>query len=349
MANTARILLIAPDFFGYAREIQAAFLRRGVELLWFDDRPASDTLSKALIRISPRLQRAKAERYFDGVIAQARLHPITDVLVIKGQALSGAAIARLKAALPAARFTLYFWDSYRNMSADSAAKVPLFERAFTFDPVDARADPRLTYQPLFYLDEYATLAQVEQDIDVLFCGTMHSDRYQVWSKLKRALPPGARVREILYFNSRLVYWARRVFDPSFWGARRAEFVFAPVAKRELQALLARTRVVVDIERPVQSGLTIRTIEAVGARKKLITTNAFARDSDIYTPENVLCIERAALHIPAAFFDSDFTPLAPAINAKYSLDGWLSAVLPHGWPKAAPVAAPIPIAETHDSR
>jgi len=323
----AKVLLIAPDFFGYAKEIQACLARRGVEALWFDDRPATDTLTKVLIRISPKLQRGKAERYFDEVIRQAAQHPIRDVVVIKGQALSCEAIKRMKAAFPQARFTLYFWDSYKNMSSDSPAKVPLFDRAFTFDPVDADNDPRLEYRPLFYLDEYTRLPEVEKDIDLFFFGTVHSDRYKVLSQLERALPPGIRVKKILYFPSRLVYWARRVFDPSFWGASKSEFIFKPVAKAELRALLARSRAVIDIERPIQSGLTMRTLETVGAHKKLLTTNPFAQRSDIYKASNVLVIDRAGMKIPKGFFDTDFERLGASMEKKYSLDGWLDEVLP----------------------
>lgn len=326
-AQSPSCLIIAPDFFGYAKEIQACLARRGVSAIWFDDRPANDTLTKILIRISPSLQSGKAERYFDDVIRQVAQHSITEVLVIKGQALSCAAIQRMKAAFPQARFTLYFWDSYKNMSSDSPGKVQFFDRAFTFDPVDAENDPRLEYRPLFYLDEYARLPAVEKDIDLFFFGTVHSDRYKVMTHLERALPPGVRVKKILYFNSRLVYWARRVFDPSFWGAKKSEFVFKPVAKAELRALLARSRAVIDIERPIQSGLTMRTLETVGAHKKLITTNPFAQRADIYRPSNVLVIERAGMKVPKEFFDMEFEPLGGKIEQKYSLDGWLDEVLP----------------------
>lgn len=327
-------LLIAPDFFGYAKEIQACLARRGINTLWFDDRPASDTLTKALIRISPRLQSSKAERYFDQVTKQAQQHSITEVVVIKGQALSCNAIQRMRAALPQARFTLYFWDSYKNMSADSPDKVALFDRAFTFDPVDAANDARLQYRALFYLDEYARLPVVEQDIDLFFFGTVHSDRYKVMTQLERALPAGLRVKKILYFNSRLVYWARRVLDPSFWGAKKSEFVFKPVAKAELRELLARSRAVIDIERPIQSGLTMRTLETVGAHKKLLTTNPFAQRADIYHPNNVLVIDRAGMQIPEEFFERPFEPLGEDLEKKYSLDGWVDEVLPSSRPSAS---------------
>jgi hypothetical protein len=167
----ADFLLIGGGFFGYAREIAATLERRGRRVRWFEDRPAVDNTTKVMVRLAPALVSTKAEAYFDAIIEQLRSQPILDVLVIKGESLSPAAIGRLRQALPHARFTLYFWDSYRNMPANSAEKVPLFDKAFTFDPLDAAADPRLTYRPLFFLDEYAHLPKVSQDIDVLFFST----------------------------------------------------------------------------------------------------------------------------------------------------------------------------------
>lgn len=319
-------LLISPDFFGYSKEIKSSLWRRGVKTMVFDDRPATDTLTKALIRISPRILKSRADAYFDKIIEEARMHPITEVLVIKGQALSCDAIRRFRLAFPNARFTLYFWDSYKNMSPDSAEKVALFDRAFTFDPNDANNDPRLVYRPLFYLNEYAELPQIDRDIDLFFFGTVHSDRYQVIRRLEQSLPKTVNIKKILYFSSKAVYLARRFLQPAFWRAAKSEFIFKPVARDEIMSLLARSRVVVDIERPVQAGLTMRTLETMGARKKLITTNPFAEKSDIYRPENILVIDRNNISIPNDFLVSDFVDLPADIRKKYTLDGWLDDVL-----------------------
>ncbi|MGX9716559.1 hypothetical protein ACWYXJ_20255 [Janthinobacterium lividum] len=320
-------LLIAPEFFGYAKEIQHGLAKRGVGALRFDDRPASDTMTKILNRISPLLQRDKADRYFDSIFQQAKQHPITHVLVIKGQSLSLSAIRRMREALPHAHFTLYFWDSYKNMSSDSYDKVALFDRALSFDPVDVENDGRLEYRALFYLDEYAKLPKVDEDIDFFFFGTIHSDRYQVLKKLSNHFPRNASFKKILYFPSKLIYWGRRLFQPSFWMAKKREFTFEPVGKADLKSLLARSKVIIDIERPIQAGLTMRTLEAVGAKKKIITTNSFSAKTDIYRPENILVIDRDNIFIPESFIMSEFCELPGCINQKYSLDGWLDEIFP----------------------
>jgi hypothetical protein len=287
-----------------------------------------DTTTKLLLRLAPSLVTAKSEAYFDGIIAKMRDHPIRDVLVIKGEALSRKAVERLRAALPRARFTLYFWDSYRNMPKDSERKVSLFDRSFTFDSQDANADHRLRYRPLFFVDDYATLPNAQPDIDVLFLGTVHSDRYSVLGRLSEALPSGVRFEKILYFPSRAIYAVRRVCDPRFWRARRHEFIFRPLNKTSIQMLITRARIVVDIERSVQCGLTMRTIEMLGAGKKLLTTNRKIIEADFFNPNNISIIDRRHPTVTSQFMETAYEPPEATIVKRYSLSGWLDEVLPN---------------------
>jgi hypothetical protein len=328
-AASAEVLLIATDFFGYAREIASLLESRGRKVLRFEDRPATDTFTKAALRIAPSLLAAKADAYFAEIAAHVRTQPIRDVLVIKGEALSVPAIRLLREALPTARFTLYFWDGYGNMPADSSQKVGLFDRALTFDPVDARKDARLAYRPLFFPDRYAQLTAIRQDIDLLFVGTAHGDRYPILRRLARALPPQLRFEQILYFPSRLIYRVRRIFDPRLRGARRSEFIFKPLGREEMLRLLARARVVVDIERPVQTGLTMRTFEALGAGRKLVTTNSSILEADFYNPANVTVIDRHKPAVDTAFLAAPYVSPPASVLRRYTLSGWLDEVLPSG--------------------
>ena len=322
------LLLIGGGFFGYADEISRALSLRGRNVAWFEDRPALDTMTKSLLRVAPSLVAAKSEAYFEGIIAKMRDQPIRDILVIKGEALSPRSIERLRAAMPQARLTLYFWDSYLNMPKDSPEKPSLFDKCFTFDPHDAEMDRRLTYRPLFYVDDYASLPQSEPDIDILFLGTIHTDRYAILSRLSRALPPGIRFDKILYLPSRVVYAVRRIADPQFWRARRNEFMFDPLSKTAIQTLISRTRVVVDIERSVQSGLTMRTIEMLGAGKKLLTTNSQVAAADFFNTNNIAVIDRRRPIVSPSFIKSAYEPPVAELLKRYSLSGWLDEVLPH---------------------
>ena len=320
-------LLFCASFFGYAAEIKREMERRGRVVAWFEDRPATDVLSKALIRTAPSVFRDRAESYFASIGARFKDSPIRDILVIKGEALTPAAIKTLRSRFPNARFTLYFWDSYRNMPRNSPEKVSLFDRVLTFDPLDAAADARLIYRPLFFLPEYATLSSGNEVIDLLFVATLHSDRYAVLKRIAAVLPPDKTLTSILFLRSRLLYRIQRIIDPSLWTSMRATLTFTPIKKPELLSLIARARIVVDIERTVQSGFTMRAIEMLGAGKKLISTNAALRDAEFYHPNNIAVVDRRKPELTETFLNAPYRTPSDELLHRYSLSGWLDDVLP----------------------
>jgi hypothetical protein len=320
-------LLICAGFFGYAQEIKRVLERRGRRVAWFEDRPAIDNITKAMIRAAPWLLSRKADAYFSRILESAKTRPIRDVLVVKGESLSVAMLERMRRALPNARFTLYFWDSYRNMPAGTHRKVPLFDRAFTFDVEDAQRDLRMKLQPLFFLEEYADLRDTPTSIDLLFFGTVHSDRHAVLKRLEANLPRGYTLKKILYSQAKWVLPFRALTDPTLLTVDRKDLTFKPRPKAQILSLMSRSRVIIDIERPIQSGYTMRTIEAVGAGRKLITTNPGVANADFFDPNNIAIIDRLEPRVTEHFLSTPYRPVPARILNRYSLSGWLDKVLP----------------------
>jgi len=319
------LLLFCGGFFGYAKDVKRHLEARGRRVSLFDDRPATDSLTKSVLRVAPMLIRAATERYFDRIIEQMRGQPIRDVLVIKAEGFSPDTVRRLRAAFPNARFTLYFWDSFGNMPADSREKAALFDRVLTFDPRDAARD-NLIYRPLFFADAFAQLPAVTQDIDLLFFGTIHDDRFRVLHRIAEVIPKNFRFERILYFPARWLFAVHAFLDPGLLWADRSSFIFVPKPRAEIIALMARSRIVVDIERPVQRGFTIRTLESLVAGRKLITTNPEILNADFYDPANIAVIDRKRPVISTEFLAVPFVPLSPKFRYYYSLEGWLDDVL-----------------------
>ena len=319
-------LLICADFFGYAQAIARALEARGRGAVWVNDRPSSDTLTKALVRLSPQIIASKSNSFFEREVARAAEHDIRDVLVIKGEAMSLGMITRMREMLPRARFTLYFWDSFLNMPKGSVNKIALFDRVFSFDPVDVAADPRLVYRPLFFIEEFARTTEVVRDIDILFVGTAHSDRVNVLDRVARSIPPELKFRKVLYARSPLLHSLQRITSRSYRSISESDFIFSPMSKAVVGDLVNRSKVVLDIERSVQTGYTMRTIEMLGASRKVVTTNASILKADFYHPDNQHVIDRMSPQIDLAFIDKPWVEQDPALLLHYSLSGWVDEVL-----------------------
>ena len=81
-ANSAAIdtghdmLLIGASFFGYLGKLIAALGARGRRPIWFEDRPGTDTVSKMLLRLAPKLLDGKVSAHVAEIVEKIRSHPI---------------------------------------------------------------------------------------------------------------------------------------------------------------------------------------------------------------------------------------------------------------------------------
>ena len=81
-----------------------------------------------------------------------------------------------------------------------------------------------------------------------------------------------------------------------------------------------SRAVLDIQHFKQTGLTMRTLETLGAGKKLITTNPDVKEYDFYDEGRVMTIDRAnpAAALNLEFFREDDSQVPEAVIDGYSI-------------------------------
>ena len=84
---------------------------------------------------------------------------------------------KIKELHPEAKLIIYHWDSIAN-NRNALRILPVFDRAFSFDKPDCEK-LGIRFLPLFYLRDYEEIGGQEPDYryDLLFVGTVHSDRY----------------------------------------------------------------------------------------------------------------------------------------------------------------------------
>ena len=78
-----------------------------------------------------------------------------------------------------------------------------------------------------------------------------------------------------------------------------------------------------IEHINQNGLTIRSMEVLGAGLKLITTNKNIINEDFFSEKSIMVIDRQNIKMDSTFFDHD--QISP-LDKKYTLKLWLSHIL-----------------------
>ncbi len=325
-----KILLITPNFFDYPQQICEEIRNMGHEVDWFDDRPSTNCFVKAIIRIKKDFIHFIIARYFKKILETVSQKRYDKVLLISGQSLSFTEnmLLKLKESQPQAEFVLYQWDSVANFKYIESLQKH-FDRCFSFDRFDVANNSRLIFLPLFFSKRYESIGNVpvEQfDYDFMFVGTAHPKKYKYIKEMSKELQNVFK-RQFIYFffPSRLVYIYRKLKDSEFKKAKYSEFNFIPVNGAGMTQLLAKSRCVLDSAQAGQNGLTIRVFETLGAKRKIITTNADIVNYDFYREENIYVYE-GKFDFSSPFFTKPYKELEPSIYEKYSLKNWLETLL-----------------------
>jgi len=319
-----RALLIAPRFFGYEKEIAAELEQHGLQVDMLPDRPFDSPYFKAMMRLWPKFGGYQiSDRFFTEKLHTLGRDEYEIILVILGEGVTPRTLSQLRIDYPRARLIYYTWDSIKNKPSFQR-NLELYDHCFTFDHTDAKRYG-MTFRPLFYLPDFDKPIITEPDYDLSFIGTIHSDRYKIIRSLTKQLPSSTNFFTYLYLQAPWMYDLRRIFTNTIAGAKRNEFQYLPLSKDLVRSVFFGSRAVVDIEHPNQSGATIRTFEAIGSQRKLITTNATLRNYDFYNPMNIQIISRQVPLIDFEFLRAPYVPLPISIKKKYSLSQWLRDV------------------------
>lgn len=269
-----KLAIVSLSTFGYFERMAIAASRRGIETEFFDERPANDVFTKLFLRFAPKgFVRSILGRHVMEQRQKIVDGGFTHVLFVFAEAFSADDIRFLcEAGLRVCRFT---WDSVQNRP--SVTKLdPLMHAIASFDPDDCAAYG-YSYIPLYseVIRPEGMLEMNQRQFDFYFCGTTHSDRAMLLNSMMTiSKRRGWRTNFKLFFHSRLLYALR------YWRDRRAMALFdqistIPFSHAETIEDSRNARVVVDIHHPKQSGLTMRSFEALAQGAVLLTTNAQA--------------------------------------------------------------------------
>lgn len=322
-----RVLLLATDVFGYPSEMKASIERLGGKADFFDERPANTFFIKAMVRINRNIIASSIYRYQKKIVEKTKEIKYDYVLVIRGEVILPLIIEELKELHNNSKFLLYQWDSFTN-NKNALGIINYFDKIFTFDKVDSKKYG-IEFLPLFYLNDFANVCNedVNQDIDLLFVGTAHSDRYKlIMNVANQFKQKGLNFFFYIFFQSPILYYKMKLSDKSLINAKKSDFFFKHLNKKEIVDLYKRSKVVIDVQHPQQTGLTMRTFEVLASKRKFITTNTDVVNYDFYNSSNILVIDRDNPVITNEFLDANYYEISQSIYNKYSIDFWVQTIL-----------------------
>lgn len=324
------VLLLAPPFFDYYRDIVAELEGHDFHVDYRSDRPADTVFFKSVSRLSYRFVDAQICAYVDELVALLQRKRPDIVLCVGGMSFSfsRSQFTRLKKAAPSARFIAYFWDSITNCQR-VLENLENFDRVLSFEKSDCEKHG-LIYLPLFFSPEYRTAAVRDDHLkrfDACFVGSVHQvEKFvRVEAMVNELRRSGRDVFTYYYMPSRSVAALRWLQHPLY---RATPLHFEPMSRQEIVDLYSRSTLVIDSPQEHQEGVTMRALEALAAGCKLLTANTAMRECALYQSGNVtIWKDPDSLTLPS--FDSPAQPIAEHLIDQFSLRHWCEVVLDEG--------------------
>jgi len=315
------IIFFSVQTFNLEKAIKRKMEELGANVFYYDERPNNNNFTKGIIRLKRNLYQKKIDSYYRDILEEVKNISFDYLFVNRGEVIPDFFLEEFRKLQQHCEFIFYTWDSFANHDHPTTI-LKYFDRKFTFDPEDSLKF-NINFRPLFYLDDFKALTSLPIKYDILFLGTAHSDRYRVSVEISNwALKNNLSAFCYYYMHGRLVYLYKKLFDKTFKQFDYGKLSFRSLNISEIIKLYKESKVVLDINHPNQKGLTMRTFEAIAAKKKLITTNSEIKKFPFYNANNIYIIDRNNIVLDKTFFETNHIEIDNQSYDRLSIEGWL---------------------------
>lgn len=299
----------------------------GMKVDQIADKPNDKAFGKIAGRLHLKVYEKVQDEYYHREISNLK-HDYDYILVIRGEYTTKNALKELKNRFGRAKLVLYMWDSIQN-NHHIEEKWPLFDRVYTFDRKDyLQYLDKIGFIPLFYCEEYVKEAFFDNyEYDLAFIGTAHGDRPKIIKAIKQECEnKGLKIFCYLYCPHILVFYYNKIFNRDYKRITRSDLNFKMLPQKTIYEIYSKSKCIVDIEIKTQTGLTMRTMDVLGLKRKLITTNTDIINYDFYNTNNIMILDREKAELNEEFLKKPYEELNEKVYNKYSMKNWLIQLL-----------------------
>lgn len=325
-----KILLIAPVFYDYEKEIKEELELKGYNVTFISLHIFNSYLKYVMTlikKISRKLYYQIYKFYFKKKILQNGNNSFDKIIVINGETLTREAIKSIKKTFLKNKeeLYLYIWVPIsRNLELLEFSKE--YSQVFSFEEKDCK-NYGFRFLPNFYSSYFSNKVfqkeKIEKTKDIFFMGIYRKDRYELKEKIEKL----NLNTDILLYHNRISYYLKKFFKYSeYKGIKSSKLVFLKMDRKEIYQRILQAEVLLDNSEIGQEGLTQRILDSLVLKKKVITTNSNVTTYDFYNPNNILVINLENPEITSKFFDKPYTDIDEKIIKKYSLERWVNYLL-----------------------
>jgi hypothetical protein len=207
---------------------------------------------------------------------------------------------------------VYYWDSFDNIPRYERT-LPFFDTHYSFEPKDVKKY-NLNFLTNFY---YNTSRNNIPTNDLFFIGTF-DERFEIIQKVLKSITKLGKSAQIILQskNDKIIEKHQN---------KAITFIKKPITFTESEKIYNNSKIILDVQKKIQKGLTFRVFEAIGKRKKLITTNEDILNYDFYNSNNIFIWKEDTIEIPSTFFETSYEEIPIEIFDKYSISSWVKTI------------------------
>lgn len=207
---------------------------------------------------------------------------------------------------------IHFWDSIKYIKKQKQY-LQYFDLKSTFDKCEAE-EYEMKFLPNFYFEQKEALnfkANCEYDI---FAVMGYDERFYIVEKI-------AKILKNKNINYKIIVVTKKEIKSEY-----VTITQNPITLEETQMYQNLSKAILEIghtnAEKIQGGLSMRAIEALGNRKKLLTTYEIVKEYDFYNEKNIKVLDLNNIDIDKSFFEMPYEELDDSICKKYSLKSWI---------------------------
>lgn len=245
---------------------------------------------------------------------------------LNGTSINGTAFELIEKYSPGIEKVMFTWDSFNFY--DYRQIEQYFDRPYTFDIVDAETSG-WNLLPPFYVKKDVEKAEGRNDYDVFMIGTNHDMRYTFIRKIMPVLKSNGLTYYIKIMSPRL-HWksinfavdcVKSLYIPGYYAETLFTYgyvdkelmIHEAVGLDKYTDIMSRSKCILDDNRPLQAGLSLRFIRALALGKKLITTNQWAHQFSFVDKDTVMIVDKKKPVIDVDFIRK---PSKPILNKDF---------------------------------
>lgn len=310
-----------PKFHEYPKFIENALLGLGYEVdIYFDfstDSIYQKYKGRKSIILEMYLQIFKLK-----ILKSVKRNKYNKVLVIRGSGLDNDFFIKLKRMQLNSIFYMYQWDSIKNFNY--LGIIHNFDKIYSFDSVDCinQSHSNINYIPLFFVQKGSY--NLNKKFDVFFVGGVTLERYY-WLKKFEGLLSKNKLTFYFYRYISPAQYINLLFKGKFLNPFKLKF--ASLNYKRMSHLFNNSKSIIDIAHEHQSGLTMRTFDALANYCKIVTNNSFIENEEFYNAKNIFSTSLKDLDIIddiSSFIKEPFVENHNIDN--YHICEWLKKVL-----------------------